>query len=61
MGDPLRKTGNIHMKSDELVSVTNNPVSLNATQTDSVKKQMGQLTTAIYETAKWMLVNNKNK
>ncbi len=52
---------NIHMKSDELVSVTNNPVSLNATQTDSVKKQMGQLTTAIYETAKWMLVNNKNK
>jgi phosphoglycerol transferase MdoB-like AlkP superfamily enzyme len=52
---------NIHMKSDELVSVTNNPVSLNAIQMDSVKKQMGQLTTAMYETAKWMLVNNKNK
>ncbi len=28
-------------------------------QTDSVKKHLSQLTSAIYETAKWMLVNNK--
>ncbi|MEQ1553393.1 MAG: sulfatase-like hydrolase/transferase [Ferruginibacter sp.] len=52
---------NIHMKTDELVSVTNNNILLNIQQTDSVKRAMGKLTTAIYETAKWMLVNNKNK
>jgi phosphoglycerol transferase MdoB-like AlkP superfamily enzyme len=52
---------NIHMKHDELVSVTKEPINLNRTQIDSVKNEMGQLTTAIYETAKWMLVNNKNK
>ncbi len=52
---------NIHMESDELVSVTDDPINLNASQKDSVKKEMGKLTTAIYETAKWMLVNNKNK
>ncbi len=46
---------------EELVTVTNEPINLNAAQKDSVKKEMGQLTTAIYETAKWMLVNNKNK
>jgi phosphoglycerol transferase MdoB-like AlkP superfamily enzyme len=28
-------------------------------QTDSVKQHLSQLTSAIYETAKWMLVNNK--
>ena len=52
---------NIHMENDELVSVTKEPITLNKMQQDSVKKEMKALTTAIYETAKWMLVNNKNK
>ena len=30
-------------------------------QTDSVKKHLSELTSAIYETAKWMLVNNHGK
>jgi phosphoglycerol transferase MdoB-like AlkP superfamily enzyme len=32
---------------------------LTAQQTDSVKRHLSELTSAIYETAKWMLVNNK--
>lgn len=32
---------------------------LSAQQTDSVKRHLSELTSAIYETAKWMLVNNK--
>jgi phosphoglycerol transferase MdoB-like AlkP superfamily enzyme len=52
---------NIHMQTDELVSVTNEPINLSKVQNDSVKREMGKLTTAIYETAKWMLVNNRNK
>jgi phosphoglycerol transferase MdoB-like AlkP superfamily enzyme len=32
---------------------------LSPQQTDSVKRHLSQLTSAIYETAKWMLVNNK--
>jgi phosphoglycerol transferase MdoB-like AlkP superfamily enzyme len=52
---------NIHMNNDELVSVTKDPITLTTTQIDSVKKEMGKLTFGIYETAKWMLVNNKNK
>jgi phosphoglycerol transferase MdoB-like AlkP superfamily enzyme len=50
---------NIHMKSDELVSVTNKPINLTNSQQDSVKNNMAQLTNAIYETAKWMLIHNK--
>jgi phosphoglycerol transferase MdoB-like AlkP superfamily enzyme len=52
---------NIHMENDELVSVTKEPITLNKIEQDSVKKEMKKLTTAIYETAKWMLVNNRNK
>jgi phosphoglycerol transferase MdoB-like AlkP superfamily enzyme len=52
---------NIHMKNDELVSVTKDSIRLTPFQKDSVKKEMGQLTSAIYETAKWMLINNRNK
>ena len=52
---------NIRIQKEELVPVTKNAVPLTAAQTDSVKKQMSSLTSAIYETAKWMLVNNKNK
>ncbi len=52
---------NIHMKNDELVSVTKDSIRLTPLQKDSVKKEMGALTSAIYETAKWMLINNRNK
>ena len=52
---------NIHMQKDELVSVTEDLLMLTTRQKDSVKKEMSRLTSAIYETAKWMLLNNKSK
>jgi phosphoglycerol transferase MdoB-like AlkP superfamily enzyme len=42
-----------------LEPLRSNPAPLSPAQTDSVKQHLSQLTTAIYETAKWMLVNNK--
>ncbi|WP_379707492.1 LTA synthase family protein [Ferruginibacter yonginensis] len=50
---------NIRIQKEELVSITNKPIMLSAVQQDSVKKQLSQLTSALYETSKWMLVNNK--
>lgn len=50
---------NIRMKKDELVPVKNNLPPLTAAQADSVKQHLSNLTSGIYETAKWMLVNNK--
>jgi hypothetical protein len=36
-------------------------LSMSQVQTDSIKNRLSQLTSAIYETAKWMLVNNRDK
>lgn len=50
---------NIRIKKDELVAVRNGLPILTKQQTDSVKSKMSTLTSALYETARWMLVNNK--
>ncbi len=50
---------NIRINKEELVSVKSNQLYLNQMQKDSVKRSLSGLTSAIYETAKWMLVNNK--
>ncbi len=50
------KTG----KEDFLSVVNNNPVEKNA-QTDSVRNYLSQLTGAYYETAKYLMLNNKKK
>lgn len=50
---------NIRIKKDELVPVRSGLPVLSKTQEDSVKNKMSILTSAIYETARWMLVNNK--
>jgi phosphoglycerol transferase MdoB-like AlkP superfamily enzyme len=50
---------NIRMSNDELVPVRANVPALTIAQQDSVKKHLSELTTAMYETARWMLVNNK--
>ncbi|MEO6542026.1 MAG: LTA synthase family protein, partial [Ferruginibacter sp.] len=52
---------NIRIKKEELVPVRNNLPALTRVQQDSVKAHLSQLTSAIYETARWMLINNKNK
>lgn len=52
---------NIRFSKEELVPVRNGLPPLNKQQQDSAKKHLSELTSAIYETARWMLVNNKNK
>lgn len=52
---------NIRIKKEELVSMKGNTLNLNEHQQDSVKKHLSELTSAIYETARWMLLNNRNK
>ena len=52
---------NIRIQKEELVPVTNDSLVLSKIQLDSVKKEMSALTSAMYETAKWMLINNQNK
>lgn len=52
---------NIRIKKEELVPVRKDEPALTPAQQDSVKKKMGSLTDAFYATARWMLVNNKNK
>ena len=46
---------------EEMVPVRNNLPILTQHQYDSVKAHLSQLTSAMYETARWMLINNKNK
>ncbi|MFT3980136.1 MAG: sulfatase-like hydrolase/transferase [Ferruginibacter sp.] len=50
---------NIRIQKDELVPVRNGMPALSAEEEKAVKEKMSRLTSAIYETAKWMLVNNK--
>ncbi|MEO6404271.1 MAG: sulfatase-like hydrolase/transferase [Ferruginibacter sp.] len=50
---------NIRIKKDELVNVGPGKISLTKAQEDSVKKHLSTLTSAFYETARWMLLNNK--
>ncbi len=52
---------NIRIKKEELVPVRDPAPALTPRQEDSVKKHLSQLTSAIYETSRWMLLNNKNK
>lgn len=52
---------NIRIQKEELVSVKGNTINITKGQQDSVKKHLSELTSAMYETARWMLLNNKNK
>jgi len=52
---------NLWINQEELVAVRADAPILNAQQSDSVKRHLSELTSAIYETAKWMLVNNHGK
>ena len=51
---------NIRMQKEELLPVQYNLPALTGKQEDSVKNKMSQLTSAIYETSRWMLLNNKH-
>ncbi len=52
---------NIKTGGQEFVSVINNDAILPGSKTDSIKDQMNKMTNAWYETAKYLLLNNKKK
>ena len=52
---------NLRIKKEELMPIKSNDLSLTSVQEDSIKNSLSQLTSAMYETAKWMLVNNKKQ
>ena len=51
---------NLRINKEELLPMRQDSLSLNPLQKDSVKTALSTLTSAMYETAKWMLVNNKD-
>ena len=52
---------NLRITKEELMPINSDNLDINTRQKDSVENKLSQLTSAIYETAKWMLVNNKKK
>ena len=50
---------NINITAQELVPLKDALPVLTGRQADSIKARLSQLTSAMYETSKWMLVNNK--
>jgi phosphoglycerol transferase MdoB-like AlkP superfamily enzyme len=50
---------NLNISKEDLVPVKENLPTLSTAQSDAIKKKLSQLAAAIYETGKWMLVNNK--
>ena len=50
---------NLRIKKEELLPMHLDELPLTPLQKDSVMNHLSTLTSAIYETAKWMLVNNK--
>jgi hypothetical protein len=54
-------TKNLWITKEELLPIRDGLPVLTTAQSDSVKRKLSDLTSAIYETAKWMLVNNHGK
>lgn len=50
---------NINFPEEQLYPITGNVLPFNRAEQDSIKRKMSEVTTAFYETAKWMLMNNK--
>ena len=52
---------NIHIKKEELVPARAGLSLMTPKQEDSVRQHLSQLTSALYETARWMLLNNHGR
>lgn len=52
---------NVNITKEDLVPLKDNLPELSPPQQDSVKQKLSKLTSAIYETSKWMLLNNHKK
>jgi len=50
---------NINFPEEQLYPIGGNVLPFNREEQDSIKRKMSEVTTAFYETAKWMLMNNK--
>lgn len=57
--DEFYFTQNINFKNEQIYSLKNQGNEFTTSQKDSIKTSMSAITTAYYETAKWMLLNNK--
>lgn len=51
---------NVNIMQENLVPLKDGTTVLSKTELDSIKTKLSTLTTSIYETSKWMLLNNKN-
>jgi phosphoglycerol transferase MdoB-like AlkP superfamily enzyme len=51
---------NLNFPDETLVPVTHNPLHYSVAQIDSIKQKLSSITTAYFETARWMLMNNKS-
>ena len=49
---------NIRIQKEELVPVKKDSLQLTFQQRDSVRKHLSELTSAMYETSRWMLLHN---
>ncbi|MFL5810289.1 MAG: LTA synthase family protein, partial [Flavisolibacter sp.] len=58
VSDDFYFTKNINFKKEQLRFLNDN-ISYTPKQVDSIKARMSELTSAYYETARWMLVHNK--
>jgi hypothetical protein len=52
---------NMQITKEELMPMHYDTLSTSQAQRDSIKNHLSQLTSALYETAKWMLVNNRDQ
>lgn len=50
---------NLWIDKEQLVPIRTDKINLTKLQQDSVKKKLSLLSSAIYETSRWMLLNNK--
>lgn len=50
---------NLNFSNEQLFSMRNEKLPYTQKQQDSIQKKLSNLTTGFYETAKWMLMNNK--
>lgn len=51
---------NINFPEEQLYPLNGGMNAFSRQQQDSIKRELSQVTTAMYETAKWMLMNNKH-
>ncbi len=61
VGDDYFYRKNIRISKEELVPLKLNLPALSKAQSDALKKSYSVLTSAMYETSRWLLFNNKNK